>query len=178
MNNKLFEDLQKTSDKHFGKDSLKIETKYNNGIYISQATINGITNIVEAQDENKDKAQYKALTLLAEITYRFIENNLVPTKPIEQYEPVTLSIQDLVKDGGLIQGFLDNYIEKYEDVPQVLITNIDDKYECVINSNESNIHVKMVGNTKLEAVEHAVRIAYTVMYPMKLVVGDLTTKIN
>ena len=179
MKQKLLQHLQDTANEFFGKDSFKVNTTVNqDGTFKVQASIVGIPEIMEATDVNKEEAEIKALDALQYITAGHLEKDMFPTRPIEEYQPISMSIAEMAKDGGLIQEFLNNYSEKYDDTPKILIRQTGSEYECIIESNESNIHVRRNGKEKLDAIESAVRMAYTVIYPMVLTVNDISTKID
>lgn len=179
MKEKLLQNLQTTANEIFGEGSLTITTTINkDGTFMTRASIKGIPEIIEATDENKEEAEIKALDALQYITAGHLEKDMFPTKPLEEYQAINLSIADLKKDGGLIQEFLNNYSDKYDDTPQILVRNTGAEYECIIESNESNIHVRRTGEEILEAVESAVRLAISVMYPMVLTARDASIKID
>ena len=174
MNKDLVQKLEETSTEFFGKDSLHYGTVRNDdGTYTTIASIKGLPESIEASDPDANVSRYKALEALQYLLADHLEKNMFPTRPIEEYQEIVLTIRDLMNDGGLIQNFLNDYEDKYDDEPQILIRQDGDEFECIVESNESNIHVRRNGKTKLEAIKSAVRMAATVMTPMRLKVNEV-----
>ena len=134
----------------------------------------GMPFTVDAYDKNPEEAEELAIEEFNKQMVEALDEKLFPTQPLEKYEIIQLSEEELNK----VYKYSDiiHIKETFEEVKKETIAKIckrsDGKYECVISGTYMHLNARGTARTKELAITAAIWTAHEILNPSVIKVGN------